>query len=150
MLYIVLFLHQTTTILTLRNISAKLYIVLFLHQTTTFRVLYLILSSCISYYSYIKPQPAIGAGAGLLGCISYYSYIKPQLMVSAKDGSYVVYRTIPTSNHNQKRQISLIAWLYIVLFLHQTTTLLVCSFPAFGCISYYSYIKPQLVFLNLI
>ena len=35
-----------------------------------------------------------------MGCISYYSYIKPQPY--ADYGSYenVVYRTIPTSNHN--------------------------------------------------
>ena len=100
MLYIVLFLHQTTTYFTYFLINERLYIVLFLHQTTTSSLLFLCLSglyivlflhqtttdplqtmlrnSCISYYSYIKPQPAIGAGAGLL----------------------VVYRTIPTSNHN--------------------------------------------------
>ena len=78
----------------------KLYIVLFLHQTTTVRSDRKELSSCISYYSYIKPQPII---------------LRNQLL-------YVVYRTIPTSNHNHLVTILLLIWLYIVLFLHQTTT----------------------------
>ena len=37
-LYIVLFLHQTTTLSLLKSIIFKLYIVLFLHQTTTYNV----------------------------------------------------------------------------------------------------------------
>ena len=77
-LYIVLFLHQTTTLAPLDKVERKLYIVLFLHQTTT---------------------PDSDAKAWL-SCISYYSYIKPQLMVYRPFLSCVVYRTIPTSNHN--------------------------------------------------
>ena len=34
----------------------------------------------------------------------------------------VVYRTIPTSNHNAAKFLFNFAKLYIVLFLHQTTT----------------------------
>ena len=34
----------------------------------------------------------------------------------------VVYRTIPTSNHNLLGFIIILLGLYIVLFLHQTTT----------------------------
>ena len=56
-LYIVLFLHQTTTIILMSLPSQRLYIVLFLHQTTTQLSTILIYRSCISYYSYIKPQP---------------------------------------------------------------------------------------------
>ena len=102
--------------------SKVLYIVLFLHQTTTFHSVYAKCRGCISYYSYIKPQldsearlaalrcisyysyikPQLGSlfpGAGN-GCISYYSYIKPQPTASASENAQVVYRTIPTSNHN--------------------------------------------------
>ena len=57
-----------------------LYIVLFLHQTTTIVLVSLVRFSCISYYSYIKPQL--------------------DLQVDLQTG--VVYRTIPTSNHNLK------------------------------------------------
>ena len=56
MLYIVLFLHQTTTKKSTMAYSPTLYIVLFLHQTTTGCCLYLRPLRCISYYSYIKPQ----------------------------------------------------------------------------------------------
>ena len=127
----------------LRSTIIKLYIVLFLHQTTT------------------KTKTALN----LLSCISYYSYIKPQHVLPFLTFSSVVYRTIPTSNHNigcalpysGKLYIVLFLhqtttpkpWgmdfpqLYIVLFLHQTTTLEVFCIEDDGCISYYSYIKPQ-------
>ncbi len=58
----------------------------------------------------------------------------------------VVYRTIPTSNHNPKVFFTPAVLLYIVLFLHQTTTYSCCDYPLHSCISYYSYIKPQLFF----
>ena len=35
-------------------------------------------------------------------CISYYSYIKPQRTIKKTDFIFVVYRTIPTSNHNHQ------------------------------------------------
>ena len=143
-LYIVLFLHQTTTLLIHKLVPVVLYIVLFLHQTTTIGLPVLWICSCISYYSYIKPQPAIGQRIILLGCISYYSYIKPQLFffldkrgfvvyrtIPTSNHNYhftdhvcrlVVYRTIPTSNHNPADSLQVVLVLYIVLFLHQTTT----------------------------
>ena len=57
----------------------------------------------------------------------------------------VVYRTIPTSNHNVAPPQEDFNVLYIVLFLHQTTTKVVCVIFPLSCISYYSYIKPQLI-----
>ena len=122
MLYIVLFLHQTTTLQVLMGHSDMLYIVLFLHQTTTGKYPACSLESCISYYSYIKPQPNTRETFLLL----------------------VVYRTIPTSNHNSLIKLVTTKSLYIVLFLHQTTTSLYIAILERGCISYYSYIKPQL------
>ena len=99
---------------------------------------------CISYYSYIKPQLSHVETFLPISCISYYSYIKPQLFPLVNVVMVVVYRTIPTSNHN----LLMVKWrtrrLYIVLFLHQTTTGFWGTFSCFGCISYYSYIKPQL------
>ena len=55
----------------------------------------------------------------------------------------VVYRTIPTSNHNRLERGDISIELYIVLFLHQTTTPRQKRKKAACCISYYSYIKPQ-------
>ena len=103
-LYIVLFLHQTTTYGNTTTTTTGLYIVLFLHQTTTSNEFSFERLCCISYYSYIKPQPAEGR-------------------MTLKE---VVYRTIPTSNHNSSITCKPLHWLYIVLFLHQTTTLRWC------------------------
>ena len=105
-----------------RLLASQLYIVLFLHQTTTRHVVAYFLHSCISYYSYIKPQLCCASGAPIL----------------------VVYRTIPTSNHNCGFLANFSIMLYIVLFLHQTTTGRNWGYRGKGCISYYSYIKPQL------
>ena len=58
--------------------------------------------------------------------------------------AYVVYSPFPTSNHNPCTASLVILPLYIVRFLHQTTT---CTLPTdflSGCISSVSYIKPQL------
>ena len=98
---------------------------------------------CISYYSYIKPQRRGLVSVRRQGCISYYSYIKPQQEKLCSWAVSVVYRTIPTSNHNLQVVLLQLAMLYIVLFLHQTTTLFYSPFTFFSCISYYSYIKPQ-------
>ena len=55
-LYIVRFLHQTTTNDVYHYIFSLLYIVRFLHQTTTYRRLVEHELCCISSVSYIKPQ----------------------------------------------------------------------------------------------
>ena len=121
-LYIVLFLHQTTTASAIRDSARMLYIVLFLHQTTTIDVgilsgieLYIVLFLHQTTTLPFLPSPS-------LCCISYYSYIKPQLGFKVEVRHEVVYRTIPTSNHNRGRGVSSGGSLYIVLFLHQTTT----------------------------
>ena len=122
-LYILLFLHQTTTLLDLLGYGFRLYILLFLHQTTTENellsgcwMLYILLflhqtttlaldehkkAGCISYYSYIKPQPELVSLLSVPRCISYYSYIKPQRLLLGSGLWLVVYLTIPTSNHNE-------------------------------------------------
>ena len=163
-LYIVLFLHQTTTAIKFVFASLLLYIVLFLHQTTTQNLSENDTNGCISYYSYIKPQLStrrMGSDAlyivlflhqtttqqqtkyRISGCISYYSYIKPQLILMFGETYLVVYRTIPTSNHNETYKSLIQDPLYIVLFLHQTTTGRLVILLSLCCISYYSYIKPQ-------
>ena len=84
----------------------RLYIVLFLHQTTTIRSFIVSNISCISYYSYIKPQLMAMSVMTTACCISYYSYIKPQPVVYVLQTCLVVYRTIPTSNHNLPTTVS--------------------------------------------
>ena len=143
-----------------------LYIFWFLHQTTTLwgHLTYSI--CCISFDSYIKPQHNSLGGAVIECCISFDSYIKPQLVKNRTKSTQVVYLLIPTSNHNQKANIEADTWLYIFWFLHQTTTLptrwymagtlyifwflhqtttvFPLNFVSYGCISFDSYIKPQL------
>ena len=57
--------------------------------------------------------------------------------------SLVVYRPFPTSNHNFEVMKLLGHVLYIVRFLHQTTTALLANSMLLSCISSVSYIKPQ-------
>ena len=151
--------------MSVNSIYLALYIVLFLHQTTTATRQDILKQCCISYYSYIKPQLVGTLYVISCCCISYYSYIKPQQKSKRFSKHRVVYRTIPTSNHNLSVPYNwnhelyivlflhqtttwyalayLLHGLYIVLFLHQTTTLVSFSSLWLGCISYYSYIKPQ-------
>ena len=99
--------------------------------------------SCISYYSYIKPQLAISL---LLFNMVVYRTIPTSnhnCATTKKEIVKVVYRTIPTSNHNLFLLCELTFRLYIVLFLHQTTTHSYIPLMYSSCISYYSYIKPQ-------
>ena len=105
-LYIILFLHQTTTAGFLEVLNFWLYIILFLHQTTTPLCVTAFYACCISYYSYIKPQRYVDNFGKVSRCISYYSYIKPQRSGVSRLETYVVYHTIPTSNHNWKRHFS--------------------------------------------
>ena len=142
-LYILLFLHQTTTLLDLLGYGFRLYILLFLHQTTTENEL---LSGCWMLYILLFLHQTTTLALDehkKAGCISYYSYIKPQHGTWNPVAFYVVYLTIPTSNHNITLILVMIRWLYILLFLHQTTTHISHSTRRSGCISYYSYIKPQ-------
>jgi len=126
-----------------------LYIFRFLHQTTTYRPSYIAMTSCISFVSYIKPQ----------------------LNIMKQINLFVVYLSFPTSNHNTPAQSNSVLmlyifrflhqtttpttsspnveWLYIFRFLHQTTTCLIQIDILCGCISFVSYIKPQLTSTGL-
>ena len=77
-----------------------LYIVRFLHQTTTNHWLPSSPTRCISSVSYIKPQRTLKQGETHMRCISSVSYIKPQQGTDPTLCALVVYRPFPTSNHN--------------------------------------------------
>ena len=77
-------------------------------------------------------------------CISFDSYIKPQHIATTIRIATVVYLLIPTSNHNLLATNKQIIKLYIFWFLHQTTTMIDNSNFRSRCISFDSYIKPQL------
>ena len=105
------------------EVTIQLYIFIFLHQTTTIKRLCSCSHRCISLYSYIKPQ-------------------HDRLTCGIDE---VVYLYIPTSNHNTIFDLEYSNLLYIFIFLHQTTTVMSLVSREFGCISLYSYIKPQLL-----
>ena len=124
------------------------------------------IAGCISSVSYIKPQLSGDLRLRRYGCISSVSYIKPQRVTSLVGGAIVVYRPFPTSNHNVRMLSEIFKdvvyrpfptsnhngyrpsptddTLYIVRFLHQTTTADEARPEYDGCISSVSYIKPQL------
>ena len=99
---------------------------------------------CLSSCSYIKPQLASRGRRPRGGCLSSCSYIKPQHYLLVLYSLTVVYHLVPTSNHNhppkQEQDLKVVYhlvptsnhnyWLsksfflllFIILFLHQTTT----------------------------
>ena len=144
MLYILSFLHQTTTFCLFETKIPRLYILSFLHQTTTKQRWNMPNLSCISYLFYIKPQLIDIENKIKRSCISYLFYIKPQRqfrhgtkkpvvypIFSTSNHNYlprlqtcrsVVYPIFSTSNHNLDNRCCLLVLLYILSFLHQTTT----------------------------
>ena len=144
----------------------ELYIFWFLHQTTTYYLSCMDTICCISFDSYIKPQLASEYGP-----VTYVVYLliptsnhnrqpvwdwdrevvylliptsNHNPMSITTSTALVVYLLIPTSNHNEMPYISYSALLYIFWFLHQTTTSTVHNHSVRSCISFDSYIKPQL------
>ena len=92
----------------------KLYIFWFLHQTTTFSSFAICSLCCISFDSYIKPQPIQNKG-----CLIEVVY----LLIPTSNHNYcrqklgqvrVVYLLIPTSNHNS---VPLEAHQWVVVYL---------------------------------
>ena len=131
--------HQRLTVR-----AMKLYIFWFLHQTTTSAKICSSGYCCISFDSYIKPQRVQVCS---LGDVVVYLLI-PTSNHSCRWLSWkwppVVYLLIPTSNHNDKPCCSGATPLYIFWFLHQTTTFACSVHVTICCISFDSYIKPQL------
>ena len=120
-LYIFWILHQTTTVKEHWKYNEELYIFWILHQTTTCPYNPTSGCRCISFESYIKPQPFA------------WSFLRVG----------VVYLLNPTSNHNAVALKRTQNRLYIFWILHQTTTLPASRRSTDGCISFESYIKPQ-------
>ena len=151
----------------LHKFLLSLYIFWFLHQTTTILLAIFVISRCISFDSYIKPQllsrtKARSMVVYLLIPTSNHNHASYWVIITL-----VVYLLIPTSNHNGQVLLLLLLVLYIFWFLHQTTTLLLImlmmtklyifwflhqtttmhhiGLSLHCCISFDSYIKPQLI-----
>ena len=98
---------------------------------------------CILSCSYIKPQLLSQLLIQINSCILSCSYIKPQREPCRLTPTVVVYYHVPTSNHNYQLEIKSFEVLYIIMFLHQTTTAISAGSSLLGCILSCSYIKPQ-------
>ena len=133
-----------------RKLVYLLFIILFLHQTTTRRFLRRTGWCCLSSCSYIKPQQQFPA---LLMILVVYHLVPTSNHNedTEEDTEYrVVYHLVPTSNHNDRPCLMIVSRLFIILFLHQTTTTTKAAFRAVGCLSSCSYIKPQPIAVNLL
>ncbi len=144
---------------------------MFLHQTTTSQTPIPIHPWCFLYCFYIKPQLAMA----VLTCIRGVSYIVStsnhnfnQFCAEIDPGvSYIVSTSnhnstraragwrhgvsyiVSTSNHNMQLRIVVPHTVFLILFLHQTTTCRRRETGHSGCFLYCFYIKPQ-HFLNFI
>ncbi len=145
LLYCILFLHQTTTVLCcslhlLSCIASSFYIKPQPVYRANLRSFCCIassfyikpqqnwskitsLQSCIASSFYIKPQRFVSGGPDGKGCIASSFYIKPQRIVHRKHLKNVVLHPLSTSNHNDIPYELVAPRLYCILFLHQTTTL---------------------------
>ena len=99
-LFLIRFLHQTTTQRGRVGGEWLLFLIRFLHQTTTNNEIGFLLCSCSLFDFYIKPQPG------------EFPYIP----------TAVVPYSISTSNHNHSCLFQRIFPLFLIRFLHQTTT----------------------------
>ena len=143
-----------------------LYLIEILHQTTTLSPFKRTTSCCILSKFYIKPQP-LARVRELLVVVSYRNStsnhnvetpdIETASVVSYRNSTsnhneffdntivilVVSYRN-STSNHNAKTATMILAMLYLIEILHQTTTTRARTILLEGCILSKFYIKPQL------
>ena len=127
-----------------------LFIILFLHQTTTAFTFPYYRACCLSSCSYIKPQPfspstdtrpvvyhlVPTSNHNIWQVYASNQYVVYHLVPTSNHNSYrlspsatiVVYHLVPTSNHNLLKEIVGGVALFIILFLHQTTTKRCTSF----------------------
>ena len=143
-LYLIEFLHQTTTSPGYFPFNQELYLIEFLHQTTTLMINWFVNMSCILLNFYIKPQQAISKYKNLRVVSYWISTSNHNQRVCHKSLRIVVSYWISTSNHNFDPSILWSLSLYLIEFLHQTTTMNVLLIIVYSCILLNFYIKPQL------
>ena len=142
-LYLIPFLHQTTTSTRLSMCRGMLYLIPFLHQTTTSMVQHTSVYSCILFHFYIKPQRKLVL-THVPTVVSYsISTSNHNRQVAATMLRTVVSYSISTSNHNYGLEPHHKVLLYLIPFLHQTTTQCLRLIWLTSCILFHFYIKPQ-------
>ena len=99
-LYLIPFLHQTTTLRNCSHKNHKLYLIPFLHQTTTDENNKPILVKLYLIPFLHQTTTIQDPRHPQTGCILFHFYIKPQPFPSQSAGFAVVSYSISTSNHN--------------------------------------------------
>ena len=121
-LYLIEFLHQTTTDFEHACTNTGLYLIEFLHQTTTRTGAIWTCRGCILLNFYIKPQQRVRHVIGH-SVVSYWISTSNHNCSSRLSwATSVVSYWISTSNHNGTGSALADALLYLIEFLHQTTT----------------------------
>ena len=122
-LFIILFLHQTTTYTPSFRVVVWLFIILFLHQTTTpqyERTIY----RCVVYH--LVPTSNHNNEVSHQFILQVVYHLVPTSNHNQESAlpyeAGVVYHLVPTSNHNVECRALALNVLFIILFLHQTTT----------------------------
>ena len=99
-LYLIPFLHQTTTLTNCQANSISCILFLFYIKPQRPCVKGCDNSCCILFLFYIKPQPPENSSASSRSCILFLFYIKPQLVGAKIFHLCVVSYSFSTSNHN--------------------------------------------------
>ena len=128
-LYLIPFLHQTTTLLLvlLHRCCCILFHFYIKPQLGADHIRNA--NCCILFHFYIKPQPLTWRNLSALCCILFHFYIKPQQEADQCQSDCVVSYSISTSNHNCDTALLTEGELYLIPFLHQTTTATMLSTP---------------------
>ena len=144
LLFLIRFLHQTTTVRIYERTTTMLFLIRFLHQTTTEQLLKLRVHKLFLIRFLHQTTTSIYDLDDADGCSLLDFYIKPQRFAAEMSSIAVVPYQISTSNHNGLReyrsdarvvpyQISTsnhntrptgieVELLFLIRFLHQTTT----------------------------
>ena len=122
LLFLIRFLHQTTTDIVGigRHIGCSLFD--FYIKPQLQRTMLQCLPSCSLFDFYIKPQLVKIKPNPWICCSLFDFYIKPQLVELMIKHIGVVPYSISTSNHNLTKADAPISKLFLIRFLHQTTT----------------------------
>ena len=93
--------------------------------------------------SYIKPQRTCAICQALMVVCYHVPTSNHNYIALDYNANIVVCYHVPTSNHNCARSMAVRQRLYVIMFLHQTTTYCSLSSPDKRCMLSCSYIKPQ-------
>ena len=153
------------------HVFLKLYLIPFLHQTTTVGQSFLFDKCCILFHFYIKPQLRISFPSCRVCCILFHFYIKPQLATwhPVRGNSCILFhfyiKPQPWALSKRVKKSCILFHFYIKpqLYHIELYRIFCCilfhfyikpqpcksaNIKGFGCILFHFYIKPQLFFPN--